>query len=342
MNSSRELVKRTLEFKNNERVPRHLWTLPWAEFTYPDELAEIRAAFPDDIITMPYPLTAEGFTGRPGDPEGEPYEKGTYLDVWGCRFTSIHRGVIGEVKQPIITDDDWLDDKNLVLPEKVLDIDKAAVNKFCKENDKFIVAGDWARPFERLQFIRGTAPLYMDLILRPKRMLATFERVHDFYCRLIKTWAETDVDAVWFMDDWGSQKNLLIDPKIWSELFKPMYRDYAEIAHKHGKKIFMHSDGNTLGIIPELIEIGIDAVNTQIFCIGVEKLKEFKGHMTFWGEMDRQHLLPHGTLADIDDAVKLVRKTLWDNGGCIAQCEFGVAANPKNVYQVFESWNSGY
>jgi len=339
MITSRELVIRTLDFKNSGRVPRHLWTLPWAEMNYPDELAEIRTAFPDDIETLAWPLTAEGFTSRPGDKEGEPYEMGTYLDFWGCRFTSVHRGIIGETKEALINDEDWLDDDKLVLPEKVLDIDKTAVNEYCRQSEKFIVAGDWARPFERLQFIRGTEQLYIDLMLRPKRMFATFEKVHDFYCRLIETWAETDVDAVWFMDDWGSQRSLLIDPGTWSELFKPMYRDYAQIAHKHGKKIFMHSDGNTLQIIPELIDIGIDAINTQIFCIGVEQLSKFKGHITFWGEIDRQHLLPHGTLNDIDNAVKSVHKTLWGNGGCVAQCEFGVASNPDNVYQVFKSWD---
>ena len=52
----------------------------------------------------------------------------------------------------------------------------------------------------------------------------------------------------------------------------------------------------------------------------------------------RQHLLPHGSRQEIDDAVDLVYKTLWKDGGCIAQCEFGPGANPDNVYRVFERW----
>ena len=31
--------------------------------------------------------------------------------------------------------------------------------------------------------------------------------------------------------------------------------EYIKIAHDHGKKIFMHSDGYILAIIPDLIEI---------------------------------------------------------------------------------------
>ena len=100
----------------------------------------------------------------------------------------------------------------------------------------------------------------------------------------------------------------------------------------------MHSDGHTLRIIPKLIDIGLDAMNAQIFCIGVENLRQYRGKMTFWGEIDRQHLLPKGTLEDIDNAVQSVYDNLWQDGGCIAQCEFGPGGNPENVYRVYEKW----
>jgi uroporphyrinogen-III decarboxylase len=140
------------------------------------------------------------------------------------------------------------------------------------------------------------------------------------------------------MDDWGAQRNLLIDPAVWKARFKPLYKDYVDIAHKHGKKFFFHSDGDTLAIIPELIDLGVDAANLQIFAIGVDNLAQFKGKITFWGEMDRQHLLPHGSANEIDAAVSKVYDTVWKDGGAIGQCEFGPGANPANVRRLFESW----
>ena len=101
----------------------------------------------------------------------------------------------------------------------------------------------------------------------------------------------------------------------------------------------MHSDGYTLSIIPKLLDMGLDAINTQIFCIGVEHLRQFKGKITFWGEIDRQILLPYGSKEEIRAAVKSVDDNLYDNGYCIAQCEFGIGANPENVYEVFRTWN---
>ena len=122
-------------------------------------------------------------------------------------------------------------------------------------------------------------------------------------------------------------------------IFKPLYKEYIDIAHSHGKKAFMHSDGYTAAILPDLIEIGLDALNTQIFIMDIEELgRQYRGQITFWGELDRQDLLPHGSTADVEAAVHRVYKAFWEHGGAIAQCEFGAGSKPENVMKMFETW----
>lgn len=337
MMTSRELVKSTLEFTNtSQRVPRQMWTLPWAEENYTEELAAIARDFPSDFGGVPFTFK------DPPKTVGDPCKVGTYIDEWGCRFTNIQSGVIGEVKTPLIPADDaeWNDTSAIHIPEETLTFDIDEVNAGCAKTDKFVTGGCCPRPFEQLQFIRGTENLYIDLMDPPPKMMEFIKRMHDLYCRQLTKWAKTDVDGLNFMDDWGSQKSLLINPQIWCEIFKPLYKDYIDIAHSYGKKIFMHSDGHTLAIYPHLIELGLDAFNSQIFCIGLENLEQFKGRITFWGELDRQHLLPYGTEEDVENAVKDVYGKLWSNGGCIAQLEFGAGAKPANVRKAFETWDS--
>lgn len=336
--TSKELVLQTLEFRNTSgRAPHELWSLPWAEDYYPQQFHEIKERFTWDFSgpQTEYKETSKVMQGRIGD-------IGLYVDEWGCMFDNIQKGVFGEPKQPLVAldDEDWNDTSRIVFPEEQLSFDIAQVNRSCAErSDKFLWSPCLARPFERLQFIRTSEALFVDLMEKPKKMMEFIEKMHDFDCRLFEKWAQTDVDALQFMDDWGSQTALLINPELWREIFKPLYQDYIDIAHKHGKKIAMHSDGHTLSIIPDLIDMGLDMFNTQIFCIGIENLAQFKGKITFWGEICRQHLLPHGTLEDIDNAVKSVYETLWQDGGCIAQCEFGPGAKPENVAEVFVAWD---
>lgn len=333
--TSKQIVQDTLSGKNCGRTAQQMWYLPWAQNHYPEMIKKINADFPDDIVDIPVQYSEKCKTVK-----GNAYEKGEYIDEWGCIFTNVHAGIIGEVKKPIVTDDDWTDCGNIHIPEELLSFEIASVNKTIKDNfsDKFVKAGACPRPFEQLQFIRGTENLYMDLMYRPSKMMSFIEKMHDFYCRLLRKWAKTDVDALMFMDDWGSQNSLLINPSLWREIFEPMYKDYIDIAHSTGKKIFMHSDGNTLSIIPYLIDLGLDAMNAQIFCIGLDNLKQYKGKLTFWGEIDRQDILVNATEKEVFQAVKKVYDTLYDGGFCIAQCEFGPGAKPENIYKVFSAW----
>jgi uroporphyrinogen decarboxylase len=104
--------------------------------------------------------------------------------------------------------------------------------------------------------------------------------------------------------------------------------------------VFFHSDGHIAAIHPDLIEIGVDAVNSQLFCMDIEDLGcRFKGPITFWGEIDRQHILPFGTAEEIHAAVRRVRAALDDGrGGVFAQCEWGNDVSAENVAAVFEAW----
>lgn len=333
MMTGRELVYHALEGKPADRAARDLWFLPWADMHYPKQCEQLRREYPRDFTDM--------VSICPPSPKkkGDPYAVGTYVDEWGCVWNSISAGIVGEVKNPLVQDDEWQDAANVHIPEELLDFDIMQANS-TGETDKFRLAGCLPRPFEQLQFIRGTENLYIDLLMRPRKMLDFMEKMQDYYCRLVEKWCQTNCDAIYFMDDWGSQNSLLISPELFDEHFLPKYRQYIDIAHKYGKKAFMHSDGNILSIIPRLIDAGLDAINCQLFCIGLDNLKQFRGKITFWGEIDRQNLLPKGTPKDISSAVHRVYDALWDNGHCIAQCEFGPGAKPENVFEVYRTWQN--
>jgi len=336
MSTSKELMLKTLNFESPERIPRQLWLLPWGQIHHPEKLKKIQQDWPDDIIHCP----AE-FAQQPRS-EGDAFAIGHYIDEWGCDFINTHGGIIGEVKEPMVQT--WDDLGKVRPPVEMLTFDVDKCNEFChdpKNSDKFIIAGCCPRPYERLQFLRGTQNVMMDIALEEPKIFELMKIIHEYNLKLFEKWAKTDVDGMMFMDDWGSQQALLMRPDNWRKIYKPMYKEYIDIAHSAGKKTFMHSDGHIIEIMEDLIEIGLDAVNSQLFCMDIEEMgKRFAGKITFWGEIDRQHILPRGTLHEVEDAVKLVHKNLCKNGGVIAQCEFSAGGNPDNIYKVFETWNT--
>ena len=327
----RELVRRTVEHCGPARVPRQAWILPWAEEQYPAEVRRLRQEFPDDIVTAP------GLYREPLPVTGDRYRKGVYVDEWGCRFENIHGGVIGIVREPLIRD--WNDLDRFRTPDCTLAVDREAVNGFCAATPQFVLAGTLVRPFERYCFIRTMEQALVDVFRRPAGFRELLRRLHEHYLREVEAWSATAVDGIVLMDDWGAQDRMLVSPALWREVFKPLYRDYCEVARAAGKFVFMHSDGHITEIVDDLIEVGVQALNSQVKCMGVAELgRRFRGRLAFWGEIDRQELLPLGSVEDVRGAVRDMREHLYFNGGVIGQCEFGPGARPENVLEVFRAW----
>jgi uroporphyrinogen decarboxylase len=333
--NSRERVVRTLRHEETDRVPRHLWTLPGIEMFRKQELDDLLRKFPGDITSPDYRY------GLGRRCRGNPCNVGEYVDAWGCVWHVGEPGIIGEVKEYILADWSALD--SYQVPWELLDeADFSKVNKSCLENERFVLAATETRPFERMQFLRGTENLFMDLAYGESEVYKLRDMLHEFFCREMELWADTAVDGVSFMDDWGTQKTLLISPAMWREIFKPLYKDYCDILHRKGKYAFFHSDGNIESIYPDLIEAGIDAVNSQLFCMDMERLGDlYAGKITFWGEIDRQSILPFGTPEDVRKAVRRAAGALLkgEKSGAIAQCEWGIKDPKDNIEAVFDEWN---
>ena len=331
--TSRERVRRTLEFETPDRVPFDLWALMGVGMLRPQELEAVRAKFPSDFSGP------NGRYGASSVARGTSGVVGTYVDEWNCEWTVQEVGVCGEVKNPPLAD--WSKLEGWSPPWELLEnADLSGVNASCAASDKFMRTGTQVRPFERMQFLRGTENLFMDLLEMSTEIQHLCKLIHEFNLRDMEMWAKTDVDGVSFMDDWGTQHSLLIDPEIWRAVFKPMYQDYCDILHRAGKRVFFHSDGHLRAILPDLIEVGVDAVNSQLFCMDIEEIgRSFKGKITFWGEICRQNILPFGTVDDVRAAVRRVKAALGDpRGGVMAQCEWGVNDPRENIEAVFETW----
>jgi len=227
----RERVTRTLRFEGVDRPARDIWAVPAAYFGREEELQAIFDQYPSDFGPSGYRDPEDG---------SRIYEPGEWTDVWGSTWTNIQAGMIGEVKHPAI--DDWDKLAHWKPPYELLGKGFEEVNRTCAESEQFTLLGT-PRPFERLQFVRGPENVYMDLAWGVREVFVLLEMIHDYYIKCLEHVVRTDVDGITFMDDWGSQHALLISPSMWVEYFKPLYTDYCDLAHAHGKFVFMHSDG---------------------------------------------------------------------------------------------------
>jgi len=86
----------------------------------------------------------------------------------------------------------------------------------------------------------------------------------------------------------------------------------------------------------------VDAFNSQLFCMDIEKLGEkYAGKITFWGELDRQGILPFGTEDEVRASVRRLGKAFFrpERTGLIAQLSWETATPMSNVVAAYDEFD---
>ena len=103
-------------------------------------------------------------------------------------------------------------------------------------------------------------------------------------------------DVIHMHDDWGTNDNMFFSPELWREFIKPNEEKYAKRIHELGMIYMHHSCGYIKQIIPDLIEIGVDAIEPMMMKNDVEDcLEKYGDQITFMGGLNSQMIDSEGT-----------------------------------------------
>jgi uroporphyrinogen decarboxylase len=146
-------------------------------------------------------------------------------------------------------------------------------------------------------------------------------------------------------DDSGTQRGEFINPDLWAEMIKPHYARLCAWVHSHTKmKTYLHSCGSIPGLIPHLIEAGIDILNpVQTSAAGMDPrtLKaKFGERIVFWGGgCDTQTVLPRATPEEVRAHVKERMEIFAPGGGYVFTQVHNIQAQvpPENVQAMLEA-----
>ena len=191
------------------------------------------------------------------------------------------------------------------------------------ENDgeSFIVGNLGWGLFERTWIMRGFENSLMDVSLHPDFFEESLERLMNLYLKLVDYTCELPIDGVLFGDDWGHQQGIILGPKRWRQLLKPRWAKIYERVHQHGKIVMHHSCGSVAEVIPDIIEIGMDVLESvQPEAAGMnpfELKKKWGNDISFWGCLGSQSIIPFGTPDQIKTEIRKLRAEVGRNGGYI-------------------------
>lgn len=169
--------------------------------------------------------------------------------------------------------------------------------------------------------IRGFENALMDAILNPDFYQELIDRLTDYFLEMVSQCIDLPVDAIMTGDDWGTQSGVLLGPKLWRQFIKPAWAKVYEAIHAQNKLVISHCCGSILEIMPDIIEIGLDvlqSVQPEAYGMNPYELKHKYGDkITFWGGLGSQHIIPFGTPKEIRTEVLKLRSHMSKGGGYI-------------------------
>ncbi len=275
-----------------------------------------------------FPLTLKS----PVNWKPPPSEPGTFVDIWGIKWQEVYyeKGCFYYecVKSPLaeagIEDLDiypWPDPYD---PGYTGGLAGEAKELF--ENTNYALIGDAGfKSFWELGYLlRGYDRLLMDVIINPvfvSRLLLKLLEINTLVTGRFLDAVGPYIQIFRTADDMAAQNGLLISPEIYRTLIKPVYKKYYDfIRSKTNAKIFYHSCGNVTDLLDDFIDNGLDIINP----VQVSAMKDTSGlkkkygdRLVFWGGIDTQHVLPKGSIEDVEEEVRRRIHDLGAGGGLV-------------------------
>jgi len=247
---------------------------------------------------------------------------GSFYDEWKVKYEP--RGFFNERTQPPLAGAQSITDLAAYPWPDPLDPGRLAglrerVESLKRKPGIALVAGHIsAGIFQDCWNLRGMQNFLEDMVVAPhfaEYLLDKITEIHlglwDVFLSLVGEY----VCMVETADDLGSQKGLLISPKMYRRMIKPRHeRLNRHIRSRTRAKILFHSCGAIMPLIGDLIEIGIQILNPIQPLPGLmdpEILSQrFGKDLIFHGGLDVQKLLLEGTPAQIREHVRHYYQTL--------------------------------
>lgn len=151
------------------------------------------------------------------------------------------------------------------------------------------------------------------------RCMALFGRIWD---------AGYHFDEISWPDDMGYKGTTFFSPKTYREMLKPFHKRAVDWAHERGVYAHLHSCGDVMTLLDDIVDTGVDALNPLEVKAGMEPLTVKEK----WGKRLTLHGGINAVLWDqtekITEEIERLVPKLKENGGYIFSSDHSI---PNNV-----------
>ncbi len=239
-------------------------------------------------------------------------------------------------------------------PSRFLGLRELAIHIRDVEQRAVVFGNMSAGVFELLTWLRGYEDAYADWGTSSPLAVKLMDRILEMQLQYLeKGLREVGdvIDVAQIADDIAGQNGLLISPRSYRRLLKPIHKQLCDFIHSHSNaKVFMHSCGAIRQVIPDLIEVGVDIINpVQVSAAGMDSAelkRQFGKDIVFWGGgVDTQRVLGTCTPDEVRAEVRRRFEDFKPGGGFVFNTVHNIqgnvpAANLMAMWQAMQDFGA--
>lgn len=195
-----------------------------------------------------------------------------------------------------------------------------------RNEGRWITANFWFGFDVAHSWMMGTENCLIAMIEEPEFVQDIFDtylnRCEELFSRI---WdAGYRFDEIYWPDDMGYKGTTFFSPEMYRQLVKPYHSRAVKWAHDRGIYARLHSCGNVMSLVPDLMDAGIDALNPLEVKAGMDAFalkREYGGRLTLHGGINAA--MWHDTEAVIAEIREKV-PVLKENGGYIFSSDHSI------------------
>ena len=115
--------------------------------------------------------------------------------------------------------------------------------------------------FEQFNGVFGIENQLLYMAMYPEELDELYRRQAEWTIRFAGHCIDLGVDMIHISDDWGSQKDMLFNPKLWKEIIYPHMKKVVDYVHERGAFASLHSDGCVMRVADGIVDLGLDLVH---------------------------------------------------------------------------------
>ena len=131
-------------------------------------------------------------------------------------------------------------------------------------------------------------------------------------------------ELMWF-DDMAYKKGMLFSKAMWHQILRPYQKRTIDWAHAHGIKAHLHCCGNINALIPELLDLGLDALNPMEVKAGMDPAqikKQYGNDLVLRGGFD---IRLWDDVIKIEENIRTLLPVMMDSGGYVFSSDHSIA-----------------